>query len=304
MNPQPVEPGTATVVAVVVTYQPDLAVLQRQFAALAPQVAAVAIVDNGSREDVQAWLAAQAAPGAPHAVLPLGANRGIAAAQNAGIAWAREHAASHVLLMDQDSLPAPGMVAALLAAAASQPAVAAVGPRYLDTRQDNPPPFIRIEGLRLRRLACEPGRPVVPVDYLIASGCLIPVAALDAAGTMREDLFIDYVDIEWGLRAKAAGLQSYGACNAAMSHSLGDTPVRFGGRAIPVHSPLRHYYHVRNAVLLYREPWVPRNWKLVDGWRLVLKFGFYSLMTAPRLRHFSMMLRGLWHGLRGRTGAI
>lgn len=298
------EQPAASVIAIVVTYQPDLAALQRQFEALAPQVAAVAIVDNGSRDDLAAWLAAQPAAGAAHAVLPLGTNRGIAAAQNAGIAWARERSASHVLLMDQDSLPAPRMVAALLAASGAQPSVAAVGPRYLDIRQDNPPPFIRVEGLRLRRLACEPGRPVVPVDYLIASGCLIPMAALDVVGTMREDLFIDYVDIEWGLRARSAGLQSYGACEAAMSHSLGDAPVHFAGRAIPVHSPLRHYYHVRNAVLLYREPWVPLNWKLVDGWRLLLKFGFYSLMTVPRWRHFTMMLRGAWHGLRGRVGPI
>ncbi|WP_325344842.1 glycosyltransferase family 2 protein [Xylophilus sp.] len=293
------------VVAIVVTYEPDLEALRRQFEALVPQVAAVAIVDNGSREDVAGWLAQQpSAVGARHAVLPLGANRGIAAAQNAGIAWARTHGASHVLLMDQDSVPAPGMVAVLLATAASRPDAAAVGPRYLDSRQDNPPPFIRVEGLRLHRHACVPGRPVVPVDYLIASGCLIPMAVLDAAGTMREDLFIDYVDIEWGLRAKAAGLQSYGACEAAMAHTLGEAPLRFAGRAIPVHSPLRHYYHVRNAVLIYREPWVPLNWKLVDGWRLLLKFGFYSLITPPRRQHFSIMLRGLWHGLRGRAGTL
>jgi len=121
---------------------------------------------------------------------------------------------------------------------------------------------------------------------------------------MREDLFIDYVDIEWGLRARHQGFQSYGVCSAYMRHSLGDHPINFFGKNIPLHSPLRHYYHFRNAVLLYREAWVPLNWKLVDGWRLCLKYVFYSLFAKPRMAHWRMMTLGLWHGLKGKTGKL
>ena len=40
-------------------------------------------------------------------------NLGVAAAQNQGIEWAKQQGATHVLLLDQDSLPHPDMVARL-----------------------------------------------------------------------------------------------------------------------------------------------------------------------------------------------
>lgn len=290
------------VVAIVVTYHPDLDLLGAQLTRLAPQVTDVVLVDNGSLCDLIAWNA-QRIPAAA-AVIALGENRGIAAAHNAGIQWARNRRAEFVLLMDQDSIPAPEMVERLASALSAQSSPAAVGPRYLDERQDNPPPFIRIQGLTLERCACATDDSVIPVDYLISSGCLIPMSVLDAVGGMQDDLFIDYVDIEWGLRARHHGFQSYGVCGAHMQHSLGDQPIKFLGKNIPLHSPLRHYYHFRNAVFLYKEQWVPLNWKLVDGWRLCLKYVFYALFAKPRLAHLRMMSLGVWHGLRGKVGEL
>lgn len=288
------------IVAIVVTYQPTLDILDQLLVALWPQVKSVVVVDNGSHFDLEAWNRERVTN--PVELLLLGENRGIAAAQNVGIQWARDRGAGFVLLMDQDSVPAPDMVEKLLSALSEQLLPAAAGPRYMDARQDNPPPFIRVHGLRLVRCACATEKSVVPVDYLIASGCLIPMSVLDKVGGMRDDLFIDYVDIEWGLRARHHGFHSYGVCPAHMQHSLGDHPIKFFGKSIPLHSPLRHYFHFRNAVLLYREPWVPLNWKLVDGWRLLLKYVFYSLFAKPRLAHWRMMTLGVWHGLVGKTG--
>lgn len=288
------------ITAVVVAYQPALEVLEQLLGALVPQVTFVVMVDNGSHSDLAAWNIERNAGTVE--LLRLGENQGIAAAQNIGIQWARDRGAGFVLLMDQDSVPAPDMVEKLLSALSEHPSPAAAGPRYMDARQDNPPPFIRVHGLRLERCACATEKSVVPVDYLIASGCLIPMSVLDKVGGMRDDLFIDYVDIEWGLRARHHGLQSYGVCPAHMQHSLGDHPIKFFGKSIPLHSPLRHYYHFRNAVLLYKEPWVPLNWKLVDGWRLCLKYIFYSLFAKPRLSHWRMMTLGVWHGLVGKVG--
>lgn len=290
------------IVAIVVTYQPKLDALERLLDRLVPQVTSVVVVHNGSRADLAAWNRERVTNSVE--LLLLGENRGIAAAQNIGIQLARDRGAGFVLLMDQDSLPAPDMVEKLLSALSEHPLAAAAGPRYLDVRQNNPPPFIRVHGLRLERCACPTEGSVVPVDYLIASGCLIPVPVLDKVGGMRADLFIDYVDIEWGLRARHHGFQSYGVCSAHMQHSLGDRPIKFFDKNIPLHSPLRHYYHFRNAVLLYKDPRVPLNWKLVDGWRLCLKYVFYSLFAKPRMAHWRMMTLGVWHGLVGKTGKL
>lgn len=294
------------VVGVVVTYHPSIGPLSDLMSALQPQLDSVVVVDNGSPESFKTWLTGRL--DARLEGIFLGENRGIAAAQNFGIRRARERGASHVLLLDQDSLPAPDMVARLLEVvrqmAACARKVAAVGPRFLDERRQNPPPFIRVRGVQLRRQNCDDATSVVPVDYLIASGCLIPVPVFDVVGLMREELFIDYVDIEWGLRAKQQGFDSFGVCSAHMRHDLGDEPIRLAGIVFPVRSALRHYYIVRNAVWLYSHATFPLNWKLADGWRLLLKYVFYSLFAHPQLTHLRMMTLGILHGLNGRLGRL
>lgn len=292
---------TSSIVSVVITYHPELGTLSRLVATLRAQGTHVLLVDNGSNESISDWNSQQECQA--HHVIALGENLGIARAHNIGIAWAEAEGADYVLLMDQDSIPAPDMVSALLKAVELAPKVGAVGPRYADSRrQVNRPPFMQVKGLRLVRHTCQADNQVVPVDYLISSGSLIPLSTLREVGGMREDLFIDYVDIEWGLRAKKLGFQSLGVCSAKMEHSLGDNPVQFFKRSIPIHSSLRHYYHFRNAVLLYRSNWPPLNWKVVDGSRLILRYGFYTLFAKPRFTHWRMMTLGLLHGVINRAG--
>lgn len=293
------------VVAIIVTFHPDREALLQLLDQLLNQVEYTVIVDNGSDPDLAAALAVRQRP--QERFLPLFDNTGIAHAQNMGIHEARGLGAEAIVLFDQDSRPALDMVSSLLAGLTrlqqEGQRIAAIGPRYLDERQKNPPPFLQIRGLRLVRHQHPPeGEDLVPVDYLIASGCLIPMSTLEEVGGMSVPLFIDFVDIEWGLRASSMGFHSYGCFSATMEHALGDPPIRFLGKNYPTHSPLRHYYHFRNAVWLYQQKWVPLNWKLRDGWRLLLKYGFYSLFARPRHRHFLEMSRGLCHGLGNRLG--
>lgn len=297
----------AVAYAIIISYHPDLSKLERLLSAVSLQVQGVVVVDNGSSESVVAWLQSGRLP--LHVrVISLGENQGIARAQNEGISAARNDGADYVILFDQDSVPAPDMVAQLMAAAERQAArgikVGGVGPNYLDSRQGNPPPFIKVSGLRVHRQLCATPDAVVEVDYLIASGCLIPMSTIDDVGGMLDELFIDYVDIEWGLRAKTKGFQSFGVCGAMMAHDLGDEPIDFLGKRYPLHSPLRHYYHFRNAVWMYRQGRLPIYWRLADGWRLLLKFGFYTLFAKPRLQHLKMMTKGVFHGFIGRMGRL
>jgi rhamnosyltransferase len=280
-------------------------------AALVPQVDSVVVVDDGSGPDELAWLRAEWRAGRIE-LLELGENCGIAAAHNRGIEHARRLAATHVLLMDQDSEPAPGMVAILLAECdkleRTGMRVGAIGPRYRDPRQDKAAPFIQ---LRLGRNAhvypvAGDTRPV-PVGFLIASGSLIPISTLDAIGGMEERLFIDYVDLEWCFRASAAGYGLYGAPAAELHHRQGDAVVRLRwlrGRTVVCHSPLRLYYTMRNRLALYVRRYAPKRWIAKDACQLLLKVAVFSLFVPPRRKNAVMMLRGLWHALRGRFGKI
>jgi rhamnosyltransferase len=124
---------------------------------------------------------------------------------------------------------------------------------------------------------------------------------------MEEQLFIDHVDTEWFLRARARGFKAFGVCDAVMSHSLGSRTLRVWlgrWRHVPGHSPLRHYYIFRNSILLYRRPYAPGKWICNDVVRLLFMLAYYPLRTPPRLEHLRMMLRGAWDGLRGRAGKL
>jgi len=295
------------VFAIVITFNPDFFMLSGLIGALLPQVGGVVLVDNGSNpEGIK--IIQDLVDRHPIDLIFLGKNIGIAAAQNVGIDRLKNLGARYVMLFDHDSKPAENMVNVLLSVLREKECagdkVAAVGPRYFDPRHNNPPPFIEVKGSRVIRHACNSKEDVVPVSYLIASGSLMSMASLDAVGGMREDLFIDYVDIEWGLRAASKGYSTFGVCAARMEHDLGDLPIKFMGMRIPYHSPLRHYYLFRNAVWLYQQDYLPLQWRIGDAWRLLLKYGFYSLYGKPRMAHFKMMSKGIWHGLTGRVGQL
>ena len=295
----------ARVVAVAVTYHPDVADFSRLLGALRPQVAAVVVVDNGSPDTAE--LAALL--GDDDVFVPLGANRGIAAAQNAGIEHALRLGATHVLLSDDDSLPAQDMVARLVAAIRSPepPArVAAVGPVTIDPRTGTAPLVFTDQRTGPRRIPVLPTTDGAQVDvaFLIASGCLIDVAALREVGSMNADLFIDHVDLEWGVRARRAGWSLRVAVGAELTHSLGDgtRPVPWRSRAVHIQAPVRNYYMVRNTVWLIRGRLLPAAWRRGYFWWITRYVGYYVLAVRPRWQRTRLMAAGLVDGLRGRLG--
>jgi len=291
--------NASSIAAVVVTYRPDIAMLQVLLDALRPQVDRLWLVDNASPDlDAIRALAATRAID----VVANDRNLGVGAALNQGIAAARAAGCDHVLLMDQDSLPAPGMVARLHGALRSGAArLAAAGPAHVDARSGQVAPFVRI-GFPFNRKRCPGPGETVECDFLITSGCLIPLRALAAVGDMDAGLFIDNIDLEWCFRARARGYRLVGVADARMEHRIGDRlHWRPGGRAA-VHGPARLYTIMRNRVLLYRRRDTPGRWIAQDVPRAILKFLGFSLVVAPRAANLRAMLRGLRDGLAGREG--
>lgn len=302
--------GTPFVIAVVVTYRPDLGILEDSLRAVRPQVGNLLVVDNGSEEYPLHRLRALA-DSLDICVIEHGDNLGLGRAHNAGIGFALERGATHVLLLDQDSVPAPDMVMRLLAAqtalADRGERVSAVGPRYYGRKTGVLSSFVRFGVITFTRA----DRPLASVgstvrtDFLISSGSLFTLASLCEVGCMDETLFIDHVDTEWFLRARAAGFSAFGVDDAIMTHDLGGSSVRFWlgrWRNVARHSPVRHYYIFRNSVLLWRRRYAPARWIWNDFVRLSLMFVIFGIATSPRIKHARMMLRGLHDGLAGRAG--
>ena len=293
----------ATVAAVIVTFQPS-GMIRDEIRALSGQVGQVVVVDNGSHA-----AGLQNLEGLPIDLIALPGNEGIAAAQNIGIQRAREVGATHVMLMDQDSLPEADMVARLLcceqALMRAGENVGAVGPVYHDPRLAKTWPFFRMSRFGVRGHECR-GMRYVPCDFLISSGTLIRIEVIDAVGLMKDGYFLEHVDTEWSLRARFAGYQLYGVCDARMNHHLGDATVGvpFSRRRVQLYRPYRHYYLFRNAVLLWRERYAPLPWKINEAKRLAYRLVFFAFFVEPRLQRLKFMLLGLWHGLRGRSGPL
>ncbi|HEY0833894.1 MAG TPA: glycosyltransferase family 2 protein [Azospirillum sp.] len=292
------------VAAVVVTHQPD-ATVARTLAAALEQARWLIVVDNASAPDRLAPVeAAIRAAGGRSELLCNAGNLGIAAAQNQGIARARDLGARHVLLLDQDSVAQPGMVAALLGALDSGGRVGMAVPVTADAGQRKPTQFLTSADGR-RAVARSPEEPVLrDVMFAIASGSLIPLDVLDHVGAMREDFFIDFVDIEFGLRLRRAGWDIVAVRDARLRHRLGAYEERrLFGRTVPVthHSPARRYTQYRNRVRTLRlhgrampaflRAELPAI--LVDLLRL-------ALFERGRPAKFAATLRGALAGLFGR----
>lgn len=293
--------------ASIVTFNPDISVLNQLLEILKSGTDRIFVVDNGSGGATTRQLGKLSGDDRVTVKL-LSENIGVSAAHNLALDWAEREGCTHLVMFDQDSLPAASMLSELLrvegALREKGARVAAVGPQYYDPRHLTPAPFIRLERGLVQKIQCGEEDEIIPVDYLITSGTLICLDVLKEIGQLDESLFIDYIDIEWCLRAKNMGFQSYGVCAAKMRHSLGDEVVswRNGKRLISVRSPLRNYYLFRNAVLLYKRDYISWIWILNDAYRLLLKLGFFSLITPPRLTNLKMMLLGLLHGAMGRSG--
>ncbi len=294
--------------AVLVTFDPDIHALTKCLTKLRSQVQRILVVDNLSKniDDIHRTVDANQNV----ELIALEQNEGLGRAHNVGIKKATEGGATHVLLLDHDSIPNADMVANMTAVlgelTASNRRVAAVGARYLGSYVGNESFFVQFGWLKFRQVFCsEDDKRYVRADFLISSGSLIPVSVLEEIGGMDERLFIDHVDTDWFLRANHKGYPSYGACDALMEHGLGEQTYRVWlGRwhYLPKHKPFRYYYIFRNSILLYKQPYAPTKWMINDIVRLLFIFVFYSLVSDSRWNLLKMISRGVTDGFRGVTG--
>lgn len=291
--------GSAKVAAIVVVYHPDLELLRALLERLDSQVDGIFIIDNGPGEP---GLEELAAAGSSHRHVRPGRNLGVAGGINLGIEQAREAGFDRVLFLDQDSLPAPGMVETLASAfdalRVNGEKPAAVGPVIRARETGKSAPFIRFRLPINRRLRGTSGS--VPCDFIITSGMMTDLEALDAVGAMDATMFIDNIDLEWCFRARRAGYRVFGVYDAELDHSIGERRPLIRGSGIHYrhHTPERLYYMMRNRLLLYRGR-APFAWIAHDVVRLIGKLALFALIR-PRRENQRAMWRGLIDGVRGR----
>lgn len=296
--------------AIIVTYYPNCDNLNRLLAVLDPQVQKIWLIDNASATPIADLVRFSGLINKP-IVLQNSNNIGLAAAQNRGIISASMSGATHILMLDQDSIPMHDMVWHLVKEISSLQlagfSVAGVGPSYVSSITMYPSRFVRLDRFSLKKALILPGQTSVEVDILISSGTLIRTSVFQDIGLMDESLFIDHVDTEWCLRARSKGYKFFGLPKARMIHSLGEKQKRIWclrWRNVSYHHPFRYYYIIRNVLLLQRRCYIPLNWKFVELVRSINILLYHCFFGFNRKQCISYMRRGIFDGLRGVSGAI
>jgi O-antigen biosynthesis protein len=304
---QPVDSiAQGQVCAVIVAYQPNIDHLTALVSECLNQCDGVILVNNGSP------LVVGIQAGKRLRIIEVGANIGLAAAQNLGVNFAANHHYAYVIFFDQDSLPDAGSVTHLRSAfdrlEASGAAPAAVGPCVVDSRDGVITPFVRFHLWGVQHFLPHRYQPWILCDFLIASGFLTSMSRFQTIGNWEEALFIDNVDMEWSFRARSLGFRCFGVATARLFHPLGDRLIRFKllhrNLTLYLHGASRQYYMMRNRIALYRRSYIPLAWKSQDMPRALLKFFMFSLILGPRWKNLKSMVRGAVDGWRGQLSIL
>lgn len=291
--------------AIVVTYFPDLSHLKIFLKELNTQFDGVVVVDNGSTNCEE--LANLCSSYRSIKLILNNENLGIGAAQNIGINFSLSKHMTHVVLFDQDSMIFTGFVPQMLNAAKrlveNGICIGALGPRLIDQTTGNTIPFITFKHGMKKRVSVMHDDQIIECFSLLSSGTMISQSAIQSVGLINENLFLEYVDVEWGARARALGLISFGVASTKLLHNLGDQRINIGPIIVPLHSPVRHYYTMRNAIAMQKLSYIPRYWKYYDAARTVRGFFTFALFNPPRIEQIKYMVIGLYHGYLGKSGA-
>lgn len=232
----------ATTAGVVLAYRPDATILSN-IARLREQVSRVYVVNNSPEDLGAAEVLAALAGDDGTVILDQAKNVGVAAGFNAGIRRALDDGFEFVWIFDQDSTVADGMLA------------------HLQRAFDEPSGTVAIAGPALRAeetgfiYDADRGEGICERTTLISSGALFSREALERIGLHDERLFIDYVDHDISLRARAAGMIVVKVFDTILDHRFGaSTPATFLGRRVYLsnYSPMRQYYMSRNRVIMIR----------------------------------------------------
>ena len=183
--------------------------------------------------------------------------------------------------------------------------IAALCPQIIDKRTGSRPIAVYYRfGIVRKVWANTASYKTVITDNFIASGSLLRVDALQALGLMREDLFIEYVDTEWALRASSAGYKSYCVPDAVLFHNFGDASAKILGKDIYLYSDIRYHYKLRNEVFISRLRTMGWQWRFYAFLHIPYHFLLYSAISKNSLRTSRVLLKAMWDGWQGRIGPL
>ena len=248
------------------------------------------VVDNGSTDDTATFVR-ERFPWVR--LVALAENRGFAGGNNAG---ARDARGRFLVLLNNDTVPEPGWLAALLRgresggpnALASSRIVYMHDPRVIDSAGDG---LLRWGGAFKRHhgATIEAAPESGEVFGVCGAACVIPRAVFAELGGFDEDFFASHEDVDLSYRARLLGYPCLYVADAIVRHHGSATLGRI--------SPFAVYHGQRNLEWMY--------FKNTPGSLLVRTLPGHLVYTAAAAVHFARagmlapFLRAKWSALVG-----
>ena len=215
----------------------------------------VIVVDNGSVDGSAEALAE--CFGDSITVLRNDKNEGYAGGNNRGIAWACEHGADYVCLVNNDAEVKPDFLSLLVDLGESDPSIGAIGCRNIELDKASTlwgaygvltygPFVVRMAGQG--SADSEEWRVLRDVDWVIGNGSLWRCRLIEEIGMLDEDFFAYHDDVDWSVRFRRAGYRVVYAGYVSIMHRGGGTSDPQREHVFPL-----PYYLGRNGVLFVRK---------------------------------------------------
>lgn len=276
------DPSAERVVALIVHYR-DVAQTARAASVTAhlTRLPDRVVVINNDPSDAMGSELARALPEGVK-LITTGENLGYAGGNNIGLRLAiRQQATEYAWIVNPDGHPEPEALTELVAAADRDQGALIVGSCIL---RGGPwrPGEIAFAGAKLHPrtgeflpLESSCGNPVVESDAVFGSSMLVRLSGLDTVGLIPEEYFLYFEEVDFALRARAAGWRVVVNRQSRFSH--------IGPRRRGLPTPAYVYYMTRNRLLFSRRWGFPQG----DG---------FGLLAAERLRNrLSTRRPGLSH---------
>ncbi len=271
------------ILGVIITYNPDLNILNKNIYSFIEAVDSIIIIDNGSK-GIEELLVLKS-ENVKIKILSNKSNLGIAEALNIALNYAKENNYDFILTMDQDSFFESATIQDLLLGFKNDktaivcPSLKDMNSQHFDTVSEE----------------------YSEIFTAITSGCLCNVAILKSVGGFDSKMFIDYVDFELCLRLQKNGYKIIQSQKSVLCHYLGESKIHylFGLPIISTnHSPLRRFYYARNKIYIYKKYFFTYPIYVI---RDILSFGktiliilFFEELRKDKIK---MIVKGTWKGL-------
>lgn len=224
----------------IVTYNPEITLLNECVKSIASICEKILIVDNNSNNKKEISLLVSDSV----LVIENKNNEGVARALNQIFLKAKDLGASWVLTLDQDTIIPSNILEEYKDILINFSNVAIVCPRVHDMISGDLWPMV-----------CD-NEDNIYVNRCITSGSINSINAWEKVGGFDDYLFIDEVDHDFCIKIIDAGYKICLAKNVIISHKIGETEIkRILGKKIYVrnHSPFRKYYICRNIIYMSKK---------------------------------------------------